>query len=998
MEEKERSLFESFLSALSKPGSMGRQLIKENLQGYREKGAYSDIMSGRKEVSPSDLMNFVQDKYGVNLDIGPRDWEEKTGWEQAGTMARDFVVDVATSPDSIIGAPAKFLKGAKLISNPNTIRAATGATLGLLSADADDDATDIVKKVGIGALAGHRLNPAVKAIGRAGRIGGEKLVDGVAEQLYKGSFEKLKNAKIHLGLSESANIARKTPERLKKFSDSYMKEMKEVEQAFVRNLTEHGATDDQIKGSLKMFDETLGEGFSRVVKFRNRFRKAVKTFSDSTPEGAAEHNRIMKDLVAQATRDGGVEEAIEVKNAVTKLGGIAAGVPDEKLFKLATHEASYVYSGFARNKLKDERFGGIVADAIGLHEEANAQLVKQFNRYAKDNDLAKYAFEPVPFHTVDLKEIGDIAKEGKVGAVREGVKARFSDTVESVKEGVSREQAREIGSAKYARLFMNESELQARKVLSTVTKAARESDNKLMTFLKGYDDMLKLQKTIHLTTGTNWLVNNFTDNLIRSFVVSGPSGALQTAGTSLGVGLYVGGNIVTLGGLSKVLKGSLVKELYDAFDPTKAVKNINYEIPWMKAAANNGVVDSDKMQDFYKLAKDNETLLGLTTDAATKKRILEEVKAGVNRSFMPKVVTDAQDSLWGTVGKFGSAQENTARYITFKNVADGMLANDDLARKAIDRVGIENLDEFLLRKPNLMTGNKDLFDGIQRAQKILKKSSAIVKDTFFDYDNVSVFEQQVMKRIFPYWTFMSRNLEFWSRQAFDADTIGRLGVVESVASAGGKVPENRNEIPDYLLEKGARQRGDSIVTIPNLSVIDAAESITSKGFDSIGQKLAPALKTFIQQVTNRDMFTGKSLTPTQSEPKKRVFESAITMLPNDILENLGIYRDGDGKLYTNKEATTRLIDAQRNLFPAPIVLDQAARAKMEVDYRDTDVDDAIIKQISPIKSRQLTTAERLREAKRTQRNIDKLNASGAELLRKKSSSRRRRRRRSRRRR
>lgn len=984
--DKERSVFESLLSALGKPGSLARQALIENIEGKKQKGSFGDILSGRLETTPDDLIQTVENKYGIDLTPGSRNWEEKSFGEKAATMGRDFVIDVFTSPDSLIGAPAKLAGGAKYLKHLSPAkrklaeRAITGATLGYLSSNEDDSLIDTMGKVATGAAVGRYGGKVLQNIGtKTAEVGEKYVLDPIIENFNEKAFQELRGIGITTKFSEAARIAKKSEKKARGRVRRFYNATKQVEGDLIKNLKNAGASDEQIREALSKYDTILGQGFGSQIRFRNAFKSVVKNLQENIPEGISESQAGLRKIMADDGLDDLYLSVVEDAKDVVKSAGKNV-IDDRSAGMLGTSVANDIYNNHVIKLAQDGEFGDEISDAVFSHINKNEQLVKEFNSFAKktlnkgDDD---FRFIPIGLHTTDLRNLDKVIDEDvAMAASRVGARQRLGDLVETTAEGITREQAREVGAERFARLFLTRRELDAKRVLMEVGKSSRDAKGALPALFRGYDELLKLTKTVHLTTGANWVVNNFSDNILRSYIAAGPKAASRTLGENVGVGLWSVGNIATSGALKKLDKDSLYSKMFDVFDPHKNVKRLDYDDDWMNAAAHVGVIESDKFQDFYDQAKRGEALLNVTKNASAQKEMMEYL---AQRGPLLNNIDEMQKFFWDKVGRIGSANENTARYITFQEVFKTMDEIYPLADKAIKKYGAEGVLVAGLRAPK-----KDA-EMISQGAKAIKQAGKIVNDAFFDYGDVHTFEKYVMKRIFPYWTFISRNFKFWVDKIADPEAVARVAKVESVSQALGKAPtgDERLGIPNYLLEKGARLRGDEVLTMPNLSIVDGVTADPSE----IGNKLAPAIKQPIQQIFNIDMFTGQPLTPTSDRPKKRVFESALTLLPDDALDVLGLYRDDDGKIYTNKEATARGVSLFRDLpIPGLPLLDSISRGRLDTRFREASPEEAAFKQLSPIKSRELSAAERLRERDRTIKAQKKLKANKEELLKKSRKS------------
>lgn len=138
-----------------------------------------------------------------------------------------------------------------------------------------------------------------------------------------------------------------------------------------------------------------------------------------------------------------------------------------------------------------------------------------------------------------------------------------------------------------------------------------------------------------------------------------------------------------------------------------------------------------------------------------------------------------------------------------------------------------------------------------------------VHQTLFDYDQLSRFEKDVMRRIFPFYTWTSKNLRGTVRQILQHP--GRVKA-QLALSDQDRGPE-REMLPNYLRgDFKIKVQGDGKLTyvtgldLPVTSAIETA--LGTSGRNALQQNLAsvtPALKAIMELGFKRDLWTGRSL-------------------------------------------------------------------------------------------------------------------------------------------
>jgi hypothetical protein len=465
------------------------------------------------------------------------------------------------------------------------------------------------------------------------------------------------------------------------------------------------------------------------------------------------------------------------------------------------------------------------------------------------------------------------------------------------------------------------------------------------------------------------------------------------------------------------------KKLAKAFDPTD--NTISYNDDALDISTLFGAVDTNKFMDLRQSTSTtgsiNETIkTGFIGGKAISEKVVDELAGVEPQAFLGK----AQEFFWNSVGSVGSATEGTARYVTFKDISESMIEHSPVLAKRFKKEGegfyksiledIKNIEH--LEAESVAAHASEIMKDIKKADaKLLEVSSArkIFQDAsdktnsvFFDYENVTAFEKHVMKRIFPYWTFFSRNFQQWLEHGLDADNIGRVAKIIKPGQNLGRplTQEERIETPDWLLEKGARVGSDAngnmnFVFQPNLSIFDAINTVQDPGGSFLG-KLSPVLKFAGENIVNREAF-GRDVPvrPTESKPKKRVLDSAFTglaeVLPFDILENLGIYRDENGKMFTNNPYTSSLLKSE-DLLPVPQIGSQLARTHRDIKFKDKSLAEASLNLFPVLRTFEMDAQQLGRQGDVTRRNIERFKGGKDELINSGGKRRRRRRRRRRR--
>jgi hypothetical protein len=148
-----------------------------------------------------------------------------------------------------------------------------------------------------------------------------------------------------------------------------------------------------------------------------------------------------------------------------------------------------------------------------------------------------------------------------------------------------------------------------------------------------------------------------------------------------------------------------------------------------------------------------------------------------------------------------------------------------------------------------------------------KKAANKVAEALFDYSHLTPFEKDVMKRIFPFYTFMKNNFIFQAKQIFaNPKAYARLGraynyAVEDLAGY------SMEDLPDYATENlwlpipmtVNKNDKEAIAFLKaNLPIADFTELVENPFRKGVVSLTAP-VKLLIEFGAGRDLFTGAPL-------------------------------------------------------------------------------------------------------------------------------------------
>jgi len=1025
MEGPDNSLIETVLEPFNRVGTVGRGLMKGALGGKRF--SLDDTiaaLTGEKKVESEEVIEQLKKATNGFVDLtNDKTFEQMTKGEVAGIMARDFAVDLVASPlDGIIGLPAKLLKAGKVIKSPLAQRAVVGATFGALSIEKDDDFTDVLTKLGTGAAAGATLNPALRAAGR----GVKRLATPVMDNLMKGTFPEVLGKIDAKDFSKSFEINKASFSRdeVAGASRRYYKGVNDVTDNIRKQAIENGASPKDAVGLQNQFRELLGEGFSTIITARNLAQRSIKAVRD----GSKSADEAVSDLVNFTSQEVGAvpKDVIGAIMASSREAGT-----EEQVLKLSTRFVNELFNtkmsktaaeiagrgSFAEELV--ERTGrsltekNILKDSIEKYTNVQRRLVGDFNSTMVKRGRDDLTFTPINFHTVDLKNVDSMMPKAGSTNFSEGAKMRTSSKVKSFIEGLTPEQVNKIGADRHAALYLTEAEKEAGSMMRDLALARQNPSTYGAKALKVYDQFLGLSKSMWLAGGVSWVINTLPETILKSYGMAGPKAAIKTMGNGLGASIYSIGNINQLKKANSLVDDGFFRKMARLASNEGSAVKIDAGDPWLNVGQDLGVVGSNFVQEAKKGLDDVSNLargansdevvelvgklsgksgFGDARDALAKG--FTDIKGdGLGEKIMAGAVSagDAAEAITNTLwrspfARIATTFEDTARLETFKAIYKNELKFADLTtsqRKFLNTKSPEDIIGSTQKQLGLEKMPANEFNEARRtALRLMKNSAAQTKDAFYDYGNVNALEKYVMKRLVPFYSFLSKDVEFWSRAVFDPTKTRLVGGVEAVQQGIGRAPtdEERSQMPRFLLQQGPRVRGDSFMSAPSLPMTAAAKFIDeinpfSEAETNITGNLAPAIRVPTELLRNENSF-GSQIRPTERRPVVRMQDNALTGLIKKFspatLEAMGITVDPrDGRLYTSSDSAAVLgkvfTDSPLNV---PIVNQLITRPAIDRDFRDAE--NPILRQFTPVKTNFSTQQQRMRLFRQRMRNQNTL--------------------------
>ena len=1008
-EEDMRSVQELLMSAAGKSEQLARESIRQvffepNQPLYTK--PFKEIFQGKRaegedQYTSEEFRRDLYDKLGVEQP----DRVEKD-WSGTQKVAADFATDLIFNVDNLIlGLPGKILgstgkigaealKSAKITekskmlralskANPITIgRMTTGGVVGAMMTQEDDDAIEVLKKVGIGAGLGVMFSPG------AGQLlsGISKVTDNTVDafnravrpEFYRAQQRLLKDIPLDerlglgsdVGIKNLTNLAGKNEREVLQRAHFYRKGLEEIEDGLIGN-------------DVEIFDNLRLQAAGATKKYREKYYKKLK--SKLTADGRKLTGPEKHALLNEATRRANSvigKKMIPIIHAADPTGKVVKAMDD--------------FVKFNRGKV----------------EEYNKLVPKHKNPYLVGFDYY------MPGVTPDLGAVPE-----RLMRVKGGFK-RARGTLEPDLSSMTRGQIRDLAAQRYSKAFLDGQERTARMLLASLNNMplASSTGGKVgRIMLDSFDRFNRLIVAGQLFATHMWVATNYLDNLGRAFMVGGLGTALRAAGGgAFGIattaarvsvenkivqdaaklladkGVPIVKPTVDLMGraLDRLSRSNLVGEILDATHPM-AVGKGKYDNDILELAHITGVIDTDKARQFL---QHWDNYGGVRTTLNTEKtlpKIFEGLDHAIDKSggaaeaalktaraggkVVHTLTSGVTNFLTDTMARIGSANEAYTRLVTFEKVYKSLLDEIPGAYKQVKKIGLANAYQqgFYVEHAN--------------------RAAQIVEDTFFDYSKVTAFERAVGKRVMPYWTFYTRNAHFWLKNLTDPQKIGRVMKNARYLKAQGREPnkKERQYMAKFSLREGARilpkaPDGRTVtLNMPGASLFDAIGDTAGlatvfgkltgampKGVTSerikMTEKISPMLKAAIELTTGKNLMTGKPILPSDDPEKRtRVFSDALTTKAlwetwplSWVPYETKIYVDRKGKTYfVEDDSDAMMIVVRRNLLPLRM-MDSYMGYKADVKSGKRTPLEAGIHYWTPFSVRPYTMEEKIKKIKR----------------------------------
>jgi len=882
----EKSFLDKTLEGMGKPAEVSRASIGSAL-GLKTP-RINDLLSGSQDYSSQKFIQDIEDKYNVDLTAGGRDPNKQTKTDSVINFIRDFAIEVGTDPLSLLSfGSGSAIKG---IGKQIATGAGVGAGLGLLSSDMTDPQSAIPSTL-VGATGGAMTVPAIKGAKHLLGKGGDALADAyyaaTRPEVFEAARPALEEAGIK-GISQAKEIATGARDKLRGVRNDIL------------GLSEDYL--DQVPIGLE--DQVLGEAdqaFQKTIKIRNQLEdQALKAINKKNKDNAldtllSQYKNIkgFDPLSASDAELKDLTENIVLKDKFDEMVKPVKDLTQKQLNVITTKANTQVGKEIDRlvTNVGDPEF----ANAVNGYRKLNRDIIEHHNKFMTKRNPSFEEIVPIDFHTFEVLSKDDIKKmaKNKDFFSQEGFLKRTGEA--PIKTGgLSGEERIRMGADNVVKYYMTSAERTADKFVNAVLNSdAPDAMKGLEGALDKFDDFTSFLKKQHLLFTHSWLVNNYSENAARAYLVGGEDLAWNTLMNQSRAAF-------------RDSSDNLMRDLIKITDPKLQSKAIKFEDDMAEAAWRHGAVEDTFFNEAFVEKNMSPEMLVVKKGKDEAASIL---KRRENLGMLSTAANGYDDFLKNTVGRTGQAVEGAARLTVFKHHLD-MLVNGGADDILMDRYGIGGK---LVRDTIKEVGHVKAEELIPQLGKIYDDVSNLTGEMFFNYKNVSLFEDKVMKRVFPYYTFFSRSIPMWAEQ-IATNPAGIAGISRVHRNIGDELSEQeRLATPEYLLEAGGRKTGKTgkglrVTTLPSLSLFDTKNLLT--GDEDYLSKLHPALRLAHGLKTNTGPLGGKLFPSTRKE-------QSVPMLGSDIkFRALGVgHLDPQGNPQNSSDLAAAAMFAQQQLLP-----------------------------------------------------------------------------------
>lgn len=903
--------------ALETPGSLVRNTLAKGIAGLGGKDLsidYGDIFKGKDYFEAHELIDLAAKTIGFDgYDTHGDNWLESTL-----KFGAELMVDVATDPITYIPFAGQAYQVGKQLG-----RVTTKLIKPILRG-----AQPVAKFFGMGATAKKLAPYVMKGVVNQAEKSALSMATGAAlgagvpvdEDSESPVWDRLRNAGAGAGLAYMGSpVANGIISSGRYVSDQavsaiYKHASPKVMQDYNMFLSPAAARKVGNEAKLRF------SGVSREVRRMNA--KLAETFEP-------------KDLdYAIKQFDRKIPKYVRMRDELYEIRGITKTGKNGKVKNLLKGEARYEAENAVAKELNikikmDMVNEGVWTPAMDAMIDRNQRIVKMYNDAVAPQYLAKgqkhTPLVGIDIHTPEIFDkdaIGDSLNRATKGWLKR-------DTKESVRTGgLSASQRFEEEANRVIFPMMEQHERDAIKFMTDL----RNVDFKdkagykwASETLAKFDNVTGGMKAAMLGLSHSWIKNNFAENVLRTYVEHGPVSAVHVAGKQ------AQGALARIPKLGKMFQNDLVNDILNVTATPEA------RAAYIKYADNTGLAQVGVEYGALNGGFFTETLKSINEKEAQavlvarhgRFGLADKVKALEGEGHFVKGVKGILEGARRIVGETGSVMENVTRANSLEAFIKTNATKEQ--RKLIKKHGYinaRNYDETL--------------------DEVYKKSTKMTDDAFFDYSDLSLGEEQILKRILPFYSFYSKNMVYWGeKMSARMDHVAKsLKVPLTMVNYDPAMPlSEKMRLTEYerSIPHGKDSEGNTI-TAGGFSMTDYMEAFSDPSAYAKG-KLHPFLgagSSLLQIAGNKaGIFStpatdslGRKLLPSTDERNKiraPYYSEKKVALIDDMLGSWGgTTRKENGDLRISGDIVPA-IAAVTNLFPVPII-DTAADLMAKGDF------------------------------------------------------------------
>jgi hypothetical protein len=234
---------------------------------------------------------------------------------------------------------------------------------------------------------------------------------------------------------------------------------------------------------------------------------------------------------------------------------------------------------------------------------------------------------------------------------------------------------------------------------------------------------------------------------------------------------------------------------------------------------------------------------------------------------------------------------------------------EEVLRKAIQNGDKEGIQKLLAEHGNPFKSSQQLGQFIDETHRLAmfkwlkdkglssEQAAKKVKETLYDYNELTPFEKNVMKRIVPFYTWMRKNVEFMFK-SFVNDPRKFSNANKALDNAADVTGLDQGSLPDWLqngmpLAVSGNGKGKGELANINLPMADL-NKLTSP-ISLLGESLSPFLKVPLEHTANYNTFLKKPIEEYEGQTKNFLGMDMPIKTAYD-LSQLGLLRNLDNIL------------------------------------------------------------------------------------------------------